>query len=170
MPSCPCSSGKEIEHCCGPYLEGDVNAPTAEALMRSRYTAFATGNVEYIFNTIHPDHREEFDEGGIGDWSRNSEWHGLEIRNTTGGDENDTEGTVEFIARYTHEGSAREHHEVAVFRKKDDRWYFVDGSIVPHEPFVRAEPKIGRNDPCPCGSGKKLKKCCGKSGATVPRS
>ncbi|MBD3317632.1 MAG: YchJ family protein [Chitinivibrionales bacterium] len=167
MPSCPCNSGKNFEVCCEPYLKSDENPPTAEALMRSRYTAFASGNVDYIYGTIHPDHRKEFNAEGIRDWSCNSEWHGLEIKSTENGGETDTEGTVEFIAHYTHENVKREHHEVAEFRKKDGRWYFVDGNIIAHEPYVRSDPKVGRNDPCPCESGKKFKKCCGKSGAAA---
>ena len=58
-------------------------------------------------------------------------------------------------------GDELAHHEVATFRKVEDRWYFVDGKMAKHETFVRQAPKVGRNDPCPCGSGKKYKKCCG---------
>ena len=55
-----------------------------------------------------------------------------------------------------------EHHEIAEFRREDGKWVFFDGELVPQAPYVRKEAKIGRNDPCPCGSGKKYKKCCGK--------
>ena len=62
MEQCPCDSGKEYKDCCKPVLSGESPAQTAEALMRSRYTAFAKGEVDYIFNSLHPDKREQHDE------------------------------------------------------------------------------------------------------------
>ena len=53
------------------------------------------------------------------------------------------------------------HHELAEFRKSGDTWYFFDGKMVGPGQFTRETPKVGRNDPCPCGSGRKFKKCCG---------
>ena len=76
------------------------------------------------------------------------------------GQPEDAEGFVEFKAYYTLGGEDVTHHEVASFRKEDGAWYFVEGEPVRQQPFVREEPKVGRNDPCPCGSGKKYKKCC----------
>ena len=63
---------------------------------------------------------------------------------------------------YAAKGEAVEHHEHAYFKKLDGEWKFIDGEIESGVPYVREEPKIGRNDPCPCGSGKKYKKCCGR--------
>ena len=81
------------------------------------------------------------------------------ILKTEKGQETDTEGTVEFIANYILEGKEQRHHELSEFRKDKDFWYFVDGKTI-QSTVRRTEPKIGRNDPCPCGSGKKFKKCC----------
>jgi SEC-C motif-containing protein len=69
-------------------------------------------------------------------------------------------GTVEFVARYRQGGKVFAHHEQASFRKADGRWLYVDGTINP-KPAQRFAAKVGRNDPCPCGSGQKYKKCCG---------
>ena len=66
------------------------------------------------------------------------------------------------MAHYAANGQKCEHREHATFRKIDGEWRFIDGVIESNEPYRREEPKIGRNDPCPCGSGKKYKKCCGK--------
>ncbi len=160
MENCPCGSGKPYAECCKPFLSGE-KAPTAEKMMRSRYTAFVKGRIDYIKNTVHPEKLSEFEEKSIRDWSENSEWQGLEILNVEAGGESDPTGKVEFKARYKTDGLARDHHEIAEFKKVDDTWFFVDGNLVTPKPFKRDEPKVGRNDPCPCGSGKKYKKCHG---------
>jgi len=160
MTTCPCCSSLEYDACCGPYLAGERPAPTAEALMRSRYTAFAKGDIEYIHRTRHPRSGSVWDEKGVRRWSLESKWLGLEIIATEKGGEGDDEGTVDFLARYVADGEKEEHREKAAFLKDDGVWYFVDGEGIKGETFVRSEPKIGRNDPCPCGSGRKYKKCC----------
>ena len=86
----------------------------------------------------------------------------MEIVATEKGTEQDDEGLVEFIARYSVNGTDFEHHERSYFQRIDGEWKFIDGELVKPEPIVRESPKVGRNDPCPCGSGKKYKKCCGK--------
>ena len=78
-----------------------------------------------------------------------------------GGSDADSTGEVEFIARYIEKGEAKVHHEVAMFKKEQNGWLFTDGKGVTQKPILRA-PKIGRNDPCNCGSNLKYKKCCGK--------
>ena len=83
------------------------------------------------------------------------------------GGEGDTEGFVDFKAYYTLGGEDITHHEVASFRKEDGVWYFVDGVEVKPRPFKRESKKIGPNEPCPCGSGKKHKKCHGRPGAAT---
>lgn len=161
--TCPCGSGKELSACCGPYLEGQRQPPTAEALMRARYTAFATGNVDYILATHDPDRSSEVDRKGTEQWATGSEWLGLEIIATENGGASDDAGVVEFVARYKVKGVTIDHRERAVFRKQGESWLFVDGQIVNSPPVRRTEPRVGRNDPCPCGSGKKYKKCHGAS-------
>ncbi len=160
MEPCPCGSDLIYEKCCGPYIEGTRQAPTAEALMRSRYTAYVKHAVDYIFDTTHPDRRKSSDKEGIREWAESTTWLNLDIREVTGGGPEDREGTVTFLAQYTDGEEEREHHEASRFKQEKGRWYFFDGKNPEAVPVVRSGPKVGRNDPCPCGSGKKYKKCC----------
>ncbi len=163
---CPCGSQLEYSHCCAPLIEGQRPAESPEALMRSRYTAYTKGAVAYLKETLLPGSRGDFNEKDAKEWAKQSEWLGLEILSAKG-------ETVEFVAKYKTQGKVLEHHEVSTFKKKDGQWYFVDGESHVHEegkghehhrepqaPIVREAPKVGRNDPCVCGSGKKSKKCC----------
>jgi SEC-C motif-containing protein len=159
MAECACGSKKEFSSCCEPFLKGKAKPPTAEALMRSRYVAFTTADVDYVEKTTESSARETFDRDGTLEWAKNSEWKGLEIVSTDKGGEKDTVGEVEFIAHYKYQDVDRAHHERSDFKKRDGQWFFVDGKLV--QAPVRNENKIGRNDPCTCGSGKKYKKCCG---------
>lgn len=154
---CPCTSGKTFGECCGPYLAGEKPAPTAEALMRSRYSAYATGNIDYLSETLIEGTRDDFDREAAIEWSSAATWTGLDIKSTEAGKESDSDGYVEFVARFTQNGEDRLHHETGHFVKRSERWYYADGYNGTRP--VRVE-KIGRNDPCPCGSGKKYKKCC----------
>lgn len=158
---CPCGSEKTYDQCCEPVIKGAVRATTAEQLMRARYTAYTQVEMDFLFETIDPESREENDRDGARDWAEKSQWLGLEIIDTTGGGEDDETGTVEFRASYIYEEKDQQYHEVATFRKRDGAWFFAEGKPGVRKPVVREEPKIGRNDPCPCGSGKKFKRCCG---------
>lgn len=162
MFKCACGSGNRYGKCCEPYLKGTMKPSTAEALLRSRYTAFAKHNINYIIETISPGKRKDHDKEEIRKWSESSEWKGLEIVSVDGGSLHDSAAVIDFIAHYKMDNEEKEHHEVAQFKKQDGQWYFVDGRVKGGEPVVRETPKIGRNDPCSCGSKKKYKKCCGK--------
>ena len=129
--------------------------------MRSRYTAYTLHNIDYIAATNDPRSNEEFDVETSRKWSESSEWLGLDIVSIDKGQASDTQGAVEFIAKFKTEGVERKHHELSYFEKLDGKWFFVDGNTV-KIPNVRSKPKIGRNDPCDCGSGMKYKKCHGK--------
>jgi len=157
---CPCG-GASFETCCGPYLKGERPAPTAEALMRSRYTAYTVQEIDYVLGTHDPASRDEVDREGAATWAREADWQGLEIVATEAGGEADDAGVVEFIARYAAKGAAVAHHERSTFKRIDGRWYERDRAMVRPKPVVREGAKVGRNDPCPCGSGKKYKKCHG---------
>jgi SEC-C motif-containing protein len=159
--SCPCGSGQPYDACCGPIIAGERNALTAEELMRARYTAYARVETDFLATSLHPSARDEHDAEAVREWAEQSEWHGLEILEVTEGGEDDAEGHVQFAAEYTFEGEQKRHHEDALFLKEDGKWFFLQGQPVRVKPFVREAPKVGRNDPCPCGSGKKHKKCCG---------
>ncbi|MDD4102469.1 MAG: YchJ family protein [Kiritimatiellae bacterium] len=157
---CPCGSGLEFEACCEPFLMGKARPPNAKALMRSRYSAYAMGAVDYLFKTSGPKVRKEFDAENTKKWSESAEWTGIEILDEQGGSETDDLAVLEFIAHYSVNGTAFDHHESASFAKKNGEWIFMDGKIYGPDPVRREHPKVGRNDPCPCGSGKKHKKCC----------
>ena len=162
METCPCGSEKAFEECCGIYISGSKTPETAEALMRARYTAYVKTEIDFLRDTIAPDQQDEFNIQDAEDWSKNSEWLGLEILETADGGPDDETGTVEFVARFKQDKKEVRHHELAAFEKIDGKWAFMDG-ITPKPKQVKREgPKIGRNDPCPCGSGKKYKKCCGR--------
>lgn len=161
MEKCPCGAKQSYESCCGRIIEKGEVAKTAEELMRSRYTAFALNKMNHIRDTHDPSQRENLDMEGNQAWSAQAEWKGLEIQSTEKGGEDDDTGTVEFVARYDMEGEPQEHHELSQFRKVKGRWYFIDGKNLRLQTFQREQPKLGRNDPCHCGSGKKFKKCCG---------
>ncbi len=161
---CPCrvtdAEKRDYDACCKPYLEEGKPAPTAEALMRSRYTAFARGDIDYLEGTLAPGTRDDFDRKAITHWAKQSEWLGLELISAEDGGEGDEKGYVEFIAHFSLEGERYAHRERSLFRKVDGRWYFQEEANRKSQPIVKgAQP--GRNDPCPCGSGKKYKKCCG---------
>jgi SEC-C motif-containing protein len=162
MDLCPCGSENAYADCCQPLIDGDTHAETAEALMRSRYSAHAKKEFDYIYDTTLPANRQEDDRKGTAAWSRKLDWQRLEIRQMDAGGPDDDKGTVEFVARYRKNSKAFEHHEIAEFVRDDGRWYFKDGAPPPPVQTIRQGPKIGRNDPCTCGSGKKYKKCCGK--------
>jgi SEC-C motif-containing protein len=162
MNNCPCGSDIAYTACCEPFINGEKQPETAEQLMRARYSAYVAKETDFLLTSLHPDHRDGYDEEQTKQWADDSAWEGLEIVNTENGGKDDAIGTVEFIAHYTVKDEKYTHHERAEFKKHDDVWYFTDGAAVPPKPVVRTGPKIGRNDPCPCNSGKKYKKCCGR--------
>lgn len=157
MPACPCQSGLSFEDCCGPILAGRP-APTALALMRSRYTAYTRGDVAYLARTLAPEHRAGFDMADVSAGMRETQWLGLEILDTVDGGATDSTGIVEFAARFRAQGKLQMLQERSRFRREaDQNWVYVDG-----ENALRPI-KVGRNDPCPCGSGRKFKQCCGRT-------
>lgn len=158
--NCPCGSGRALADCCGPHIDGTTPAPTAEALMRSRYSAYATGAIDYIQATLSAESKGRFDYEGAQHWSKNSTWNGLEIHATEAGGESDDTGIVEFTASFETAGTPQQHREVARFIREDGLWVYEDGDMV-GTTFRRETPKVGRNEPCPCGSGKKFKHCHG---------
>lgn len=162
MTSCPCGSGTPLTTCCSPFIEGTVQAESAEQLMRARYTAHTIAKMKFIIDTHHPSSRGEIDEAATTKWAAESDWLGLDIRNVDDTDETTTR--IEFTARYRDVDKQRHtHHEVAVFEKYHGQWYFRDAEVPEIKQFIREAPKQGRNDPCACESGKKYKKCCGQA-------
>ena len=125
--------------------------------MRSRYTAFVRGDVDHIDRTYAMEERHKLDRSATKDML---DWVGLEIFGTTDGGIDDDVGTVDFAARFKKDGKILGHRERSNFRREDGRWVYVDGDISAVAAPGRVT-KVGRNQPCPCGSGRKFKKCCG---------
>lgn len=160
MSNCPCGSDSDYSACCELIISGKKPAETAEQLMRARYSAHEKVEIDFLYESTHPDHREGYDHKGTRVWAENSTWYGLEILDTTQGGANDKEGEVEFVARFRDKEGLRNHHERGHFKRRRGRWLFTEGDMVKSKPV--SVNKVGRNDPCTCGSGKKYKKCCGK--------
>ena len=160
METCPCGSGRDYAECCAPYIERKAKAATPEILMRARYSAYAKGAIDFIVDTCLRDEKHDIDVEATRRWSEKSKWVGLKILRAEKGGPADQEGKVEFVATYVQDGLRDQHHEISNFVRKDGEWLFEEGEVVPTT-IVREGPKVGRNDPCPCGSGKKYKKCCG---------
>ncbi|MCL2044173.1 MAG: YchJ family protein [Treponema sp.] len=156
---CPCGTGRSYSECCEPYITGMAKPPTAESLMRSRYSAYTEHAIDYIVNTCYLPDKKDIDRKSTSEWSEQSTWLGLKIIAVEKGGITDTEGTVEFEAAYERNGLKDVHHEKAHFIKDDDEWFYEDGNVITRT-VVRTSPKVGRNDVCPCGSGKKFKHCC----------
>jgi SEC-C motif-containing protein len=158
MTVCPCGSGSDEASCCAAFLAGAL-APTAVALMRSRYTAYVRGDIDYVLRTHDESTRSAVDIPAVTRWSRETQWLGLEIVATQAGTIDDEAGVVEFIARGITAGKPFAQRERSRFRRVDRAWFYIDGKTS-HEP-VRRAVTAGRNDPCPCGSGLKYKRCHG---------
>ena len=148
--NCPCGTGDPYGECCGRYHQG-LPAPSAEQLMRSRYSAYVVGAIAYLQATTLPAQQQALDLQSMKEWSANSTWLGLDVEQSQVLGGQPEHALVSFTARW-HDG-AGEHaqHERSAFVQHNGRWYFIDPTV----PL-----KAGRNDPCPCGSGQKYKKCC----------
>ena len=157
---CPCGSGKEYCECCEPIIKQNALAASPEALMRSRYTAYVKQEIGWLKESLEATQRSDFDEASVTAWSKESEWLGIEIKQTKTEEEKNI-GWVEFNARFKQGNVTRNHHELGEFHKVGGAWFFYDGRAVKQETVKKTTPDVGRNDPCPCGSGKKYKKCCG---------
>jgi len=120
---CPCDSGQTYAECCGPWhvgLNDGVHAATPEALMRSRYSAYVLGLIDYLLATWHPSTSPgELELSPV-------KWLGLEVRHAqAAGDA----GVVEFVARCRDGGRAQRMHETSRFVREDGRWYYIDGQM-----------------------------------------
>ena len=119
---CPCSSTRLFTDCCGPIVTGAVAAATAEALMRSRYSAFVRQDAEHLLRSWWPASRP----AEIA-FAARQRWLGLEIKSSTGGAADDGDGEVEFVARYKINGKAERLHERSQFKKQNGCWFYVTG-------------------------------------------
>ena len=148
--ACPCGSSLPLTGCCGLYHLGAA-APSAEALMRSRYSAYALGLVDYLVHSTLPAQQKNLDQTAIRTWSLNSTWLGLEVEHAELIEGEPQHAYVTFIARWLDDGAEHSHRERSAFVRNNGNWFFIDPTV---------ELKTGRNDPCPCMSALKFKKCC----------
>ena len=158
---CSCDTKKPYSECCEPVIRGKKTPDRAADVMRARYTAFVKHEIDFIMGSLSPARVKDMDRKSIEEWSRDTQWEGLEILATEKGGPEDTAGSVEFKANFREKEELQAHHELATFVKLNGTWLFDDGRTPPGKPIRLEGPKTGRNDPCPCGSGKKFKKCHG---------
>ncbi len=159
--NCPCGLPQTYEKCCARYIEKKEIAPTVEAMLRARYTAHVVKNVDFVLATqISKEEEEQAVRENVEAWIERSEWMGLEVINTKDGGADDDKGQIEFLASYQMGRERFKHHEISLFEKREGQWFFVEGAQQ-NKTQRNESVKVGRNDPCSCGSGKKFKKCCG---------
>tara|TARA_R110000764_G_scaffold106789_3_gene192678 strand:- start:5690 stop:6175 length:486 start_codon:yes stop_codon:yes gene_type:complete len=148
--NCPCCSGARYDNCCQPLHQG-TPAASAELLMRSRYCAYTLGLIDYLIATTLPAQQPQLEAAQMRAWSEQSRWLGLEVE-TVKGVAGGIRAQVTFSAHWADpDGSKHSHRECSDFKRISDRWYFIDPNHL---------IKAGRNEPCPCGSGRKFKQCC----------
>ena len=170
MKDCPCGLQSPYTDCCGPLIRGTGYADTAEDLMRSRYTAYTQRNWDYLIATMHSSERSDKSRKSFDPWGKGVKWLKLEVQDSKKGGVQDEDGEVSFVAFYREDDEEHALRETSTFLKEDGRWTYSEKRSTIHRkdhdapliPVKREGPKVGRNDPCPCGSGKKFKKCCGK--------
>jgi len=144
---CICGKIKSYEECCGLIISHKKEAQTPEELMRSRYSAYVKSDARYLlFSTVKESQYEE-DIALIEDFSSQVDWLKLEILNV-----DEKQDRVEFKAYYRDAESIKVLHEKSNFVVVDGVWKYKDGELY--------NSKVERNETCPCGSGKKYKKCC----------
>ena len=149
---CHCGSQRSSAECCLALIEGGRQATDAEGLMRSRYTAYVIGRGDYLVSTTVPRNRVAEDAVLIAEHAAATQWLGLKILSSQ---EEGDDATVEFKAYYRQNGTIAVHHEKSTFVRLEGVWYYKAGTLY--------EAAVGRNEPCPCGSGRKYKKCCAKA-------
>ena len=151
--SCPCGLPNEYTVCCQPFHEGKSLPETPEKLMRARYSAYCFQLIDFIWNTTHSSLQQKQSRKDIIEWAEATQWLGLDVLFQS---QKGEKGEVHFKAYYQSRqtGEKGTHHEASQFIKENNTWFYLQGGTIPR-------PKsIDRNAPCPCGSGKKYKKCC----------
>lgn len=150
---CPCQSGKKYSDCCSPIHNKAAKAESCEQLMRSRFSAFVLQLGDYLFESYHEDYRGDLSVALLAE--KTVDWKRLQIIAT---ESLADKGFVEFKAWFSDRGQLHCHHERSNFVKDHDQWLYCDGIFYPEQ----KSGKIARNENCPCDSGKKYKRCCGK--------
>jgi len=144
---CICGNNKDYDECCGAIIEGKEKAKTPKELMRSRYSAYVKADGRYLVISAVKENRYEDDAQLIEEFSNSVKWLKLDVLKAQ-------DNIVEFKAYYKDQESIKVLHEKSNFVLENDIWKYKDGELY--------NSKIERNESCPCGSGKKYKRCCGK--------
>ena len=156
--SCPCGSGAAYQQCCGRFIEAGEIPSSPQALMRSRYSAYTLENIDYIRDTCTGEALAAFSYEDSLLWAKEAKWISLTVISAvppSGG-----VGRVSFSVLFSQNGLTKRLEETSRFIVKDDRWYYEGGEKFRLVDVSNRQMKLGRNDPCYCGSGKKFKKCC----------
>lgn len=148
---CYCCSGVSFEKCCEPIIKKRASAESAEALMRSRFTAYCLGDYQYIFDTYATSQRSGLSVEALAKSAEDTRWFALKARPVSG-----TNNYVEFSAFYIENKKTGVLHETSQFVFENDEWRYSTGTIHSDTGMI----KLGRNDACPCGNTKKYKQCC----------
>jgi len=160
MSACPCGSTKNLKDCCSIIHDAPHNAVHAQQIMRARFSAFALGHIDFIINSYHSSANAHLERDQITDSTKLS-WVKLEIIDAPIIESGSKYSYVEFKAWFIEEGKLECMQERSRFvkemRAEHLQWCYLDGV---HSNASNISKKIGRNDPCPCNSGKKYKKCC----------
>ena len=148
--NCYCCSKRPFSECCEPFISGSALPDTAEKLMRSRFSAYSTGHYRYIFDTYAQTYQQQLTVEDIAQSAAGTRWFALNVI------PNKDPRKVEFKAWYFDNKKIGLMHETSNFVVEADKWKYTDGVIHDDTGYQ----KIGRNEPCPCGSEKKFKQCC----------
>ncbi|WP_158968828.1 YchJ family protein [Paraglaciecola sp. L3A3] len=152
---CHCQSNLPFIACCQPYIDGDKAAPTAEKLMRSRFSAYVLQNYDYILKTYAEKNRKDLFIEQLKQDSIDTEWLSLQVLHHSSKQKT---AQVEFKAYYQIGQQLYLMHELSNFIFENDQWLYTTGTMLKGSGKYQQQ----RNDPCLCSSGKKFKKCCGK--------
>ncbi|MDF1757049.1 MAG: YchJ family metal-binding protein [Legionellaceae bacterium] len=160
MQDCFCGSKSSFHSCCEPYILGEKAASTPEKLMRSRYSAYAIANTEYIKQTMQGKALLGYNVEDSKKWASKVIWLGLQVHNAYF--ETKEKGFVEFSAKLIDDGRLHEIHELSEFSLIDGLWFYIQGTMLPASDKLVGS-KISRNSLCLCGSKKKFKSCHGRA-------
>ncbi len=149
---CFCGSPHSFEQCCGVYIKGQQSAPDPLALMKSRYSAFCTQEIDYLCVTCSSKAIVNNAKEDVAQFAQAAKFTNLEIIESQC---ELTPAVVEFKAHYLYDNALCCIHERSTFVKEGGTWRYDEGEL-----FSTSDVKLSRNDACPCGSGKKFKKCC----------
>lgn len=120
---CYCDTGLDFDNCCGLYLKNNLKAPTALALMRSRFSAYVIKDADYLLDTTHASERKYYSKEDILNWATTNEWLRLEIISFT-------ETTVAFKAYFLDENKqSQTHYEFSTFKQENNVWYYLEGKF-----------------------------------------